>query len=213
MIIPDFSREENLAKKGYKTIAGLDEAGRGPLAGPVVAAAVIFEHNPETIKKLISAGIRDSKTIAEKKRENLYDLICTHALAWSVGIVSEKIIDEINILNAAKLAMKQSAEKLSVQPDFLLIDGNATLNDFPADQSAVPKADAYILSVSAASILAKVTRDRIMKELDKKYPKYGFAVHKGYGTRFHMDILHKRGPCEIHRKTFEPIKSMMENGI
>lgn len=213
MIIPDFSREEALAKKGYKMIAGIDEAGRGPLAGPVVAAAVIFEHNPETIKKLISTGVRDSKTIAEKKREKLYDLICTHALAWSVEIVSENIIDEINILNAAKLAMKQSAEKLSIEPDFLLIDGNATLNDFPVDQSAIPKADAHILSVSAASILAKVTRDRIMREMDKKYPEYGFAIHKGYGTRFHMDILQERGPCEIHRKTFEPIKSMLDGNI
>ncbi|MFA7169737.1 MAG: ribonuclease HII [Candidatus Paceibacterota bacterium] len=209
MIIPDFSREESLMRKGYKAIAGVDEAGRGPLAGPVVAAAVIFENNLGIVNELIDLGVRDSKKIAEKKRESLYEFIINRALSWSVEAVSEKVIDEINILNATKLAMRSSVEKLKINPDFLLIDGNATLESFPISQLAIPKADEYIFSVSAASILAKVTRDRILLQLDKEYPGYEFYRHKGYGTKLHMDILKEKGPCEIHRKSFEPIKSML----
>lgn len=211
MIIPDFSKEENLIRKGYRAIAGVDEAGRGPLAGPVVAGAVIFENNDEIVRELISLGVRDSKKITEKKRECLYDFISRSARCWAVDIVSEKVIDEINILNATKLAMKNAIVKLSTQPDFLLIDGNATLEDFPVSQLAIPKADEYIFSVSAASILAKVTRDRILAELDDKYPGYGFLQHKGYGTKLHMEALRKNGPCPIHRKSFEPVKSMFED--
>jgi len=196
-------------RKGYKAIAGVDEAGRGPLAGPVVAAAVIFENNLGIVNELIDLGVRDSKKIAEKKRESLYEFIINRALSWSVEAVSEKVIDEINILNATKLAMRSSVEKLKINPDFLLIDGNATLESFPISQLAIPKADEYIFSVSAASILAKVTRDRILLQLDKEYPGYEFYRHKGYGTKLHMDILKEKGPCEIHRKSFEPIKSML----
>lgn len=209
MIIPDFSREADLQKKGYLNIAGVDEAGRGPWAGPVVAGAVIFENDEKLIAELIAAGIRDSKKISEKKREKLYDFIIQNSRAWGVGIVSEKIIDEINILNATKLAMKLALEKMSVKPDFLLIDGNGILQDFPARQMAVPRADQTILSVSAASILAKVTRDRILIQFEEKYPGYGFSKHKGYGTQMHMDALINLGPCEIHRRSFAPIKKLL----
>lgn len=209
MIIPDFSREADLQKKGYLNIVGVDEAGRGPWAGPVVAGAVIFENDEKLIAELIAAGIRDSKKISEKKREKLYDFIIQNSKAWGVGIVSEKIIDEINILNATKLAMRLALEKMSVKPDFLLIDGNGILQDFPARQMAVPRADQNILSVSAASILAKVTRDRILIQFEEKYPGYGFSKHKGYGTQMHMDALINLGPCEIHRRSFAPIKKLL----
>lgn len=209
MIIPDFSKEESLMKKGYRFIAGIDEAGRGPLAGPVVAAAVIFGNDCGIVRELIASGVRDSKRIGEKKREELYDLIAAKAISWAVEIASEEVIDDINILNATKLAMKSAAEKLEVQPDFLLIDGNSTLEDFPVNQIAIPKADQYIFSVSAASIIAKVTRDRIMVKLSEEYPDYGFDKHKGYGTRSHIEALKKNGPCNIHRKSFEPVKSII----
>lgn len=209
MIIPDFSREAALQKGGYLSVAGVDEAGRGPWAGPVVAGAVIFENDEKLIAELIAAGIRDSKKISEKKREKLYDFIIQSSKAWGVGIVSEKMIDEINILNATKLAMKLALEKMSVRPDFLLIDGNGILQDFPARQIAVPRADQTVLSVSAASILAKVTRDRILIQFEEKYPGYGFAKHKGYGTQMHMDALLRLGPCEIHRRSFAPIKKLL----
>lgn len=208
MIIPDFSREENLIRKGYRLIAGVDEAGRGPLAGPVVAGAVIFENDQKVVRELILLGIRDSKQISEKKRGKLYDFICAEAKSWSCASVSEKVIDEINILNATKQAMRDAVLGLSVRPDFLLIDGNATLDDFPVSQLAIPKADAYVFSVSAASIIAKVTRDRLLEEMDTEYPGYGFSRHKGYGTKSHLEAIRKNGPCPIHRRSFEPIKSM-----
>lgn len=212
MIIPDFSREEKLFKKGYRYIAGVDEAGRGPLAGPVVAAAVVFTDS-KIFKKLADKGIRDSKTISEKKREYFYELIIENSLDWSAGIVSEKTIDKINILEATKLAMKKAVEKLNNKPDFLLIDGINVLESFPASQMAsqmaIPKADQTIFSVSAASIIAKVTRDRILLDFDKEYPGYGFAKHKGYGTKFHMEMLNKKGPCKIHRKSFGPIEKIL----
>ncbi|MCK5332338.1 ribonuclease HII [Candidatus Parcubacteria bacterium] len=207
MIIPDFSREEKLLKKGYKSIAGVDEAGRGPLAGPVVAAAVIFS-DAKITRELIRNGVRDSKTISERKREYFYNIITENAKDWSVGIVSEEIIDKINILQATKVAMRKAIEKLHVKPDFLLIDGINVLDNFPTSQMAIPKADQTIFSVSAASILAKVTRDRILLELDKQYPDYGFAKHKGYGTKFHLEMISKNGPCKIHRKSFAPMKNI-----
>lgn len=209
MIIPDFSREDKLFKKGYKNIAGIDEAGRGPLAGPVVAAAVIFSDNKTAIKKLIESGVRDSKTLTFKKKEFLYDAIIENCEDWSVGIVAEEVIDKINILEASLLAMRTAAERLNIKPDFLLVDGKFTIENYPADQIAIPKADQNIFSVSAASIIAKVTRDRILIDLDKKYPGYEFAQHKGYGTKLHMEILTKMGPCEIHRKSFAPIKKLI----
>ncbi|MEA1937461.1 MAG: ribonuclease HII [Patescibacteria group bacterium] len=212
MIIPDFSREKQLLKKGYRNIAGLDEAGRGPLAGPVVAAAVIF-NNQTAVENLLKSGVRDSKTLAFKKKEFLYKMITENCQAWSVGIVAEEIIDKINILKASLLAMRIAVERLNIEPDFLLVDGNQTIENYPADQTAIPGADQNIFSVSAASIIAKVTRDRILIDLDKKYPEYGFARHKGYGTKLHLEMLAKVGPCKIHRKSFAPIKKLISKNL
>lgn len=208
MITPDFSRESRLFKKGYKNIAGIDEVGRGPLAGPVVAAAVIFNNDQTIVENLIEFGVRDSKTLSFKKKEFLYNAIIENCQNWSVGIVAEGIIDKINILEASLLAMRMAIEKLNTEPDFLLIDGNQTIQNYPTDQTAVPRADQNIFSVSAASIIAKVIRDRIMINLDKEYPRYGFAQHKGYGTKLHMEMLAKIGPCKIHRRSFAPVKKM-----
>ena len=208
MIIPDFSREKKLFKKGYENVAGVDEVGRGPLAGPVVAAAVIFSKNG-LLNKLLEVGIRDSKLLSSKKREYLYELILEKCYDWSIGVVSEETIDEINILEASRLAMRKAVEKLEIKPDFLLIDGIHTIENYPVSQIAIPRADQYVFSVSAASIVAKVTRDRILVDLDKEYPKYGFAQHKGYGTKFHLEMLKKIGPCKIHRKSFRPIEKLL----
>lgn len=208
MVTPDFCREERLLKKGYENIAGIDEVGRGPLAGPVVAAAIIFSKN-KSLSKLLEIGIRDSKLLSSKKREYLSELILEKCHSWSVGIVSEKVIDKINILEASLLAMRKAVENLEVKPDFLLIDGNQTIRNYPVSQIAIPKADQFVFSVSAASIVAKVTRDKILIDLDKEYPKYGFAQHKGYGTKFHLEALNKIGPCKIHRRSFSPIKKLL----
>ena len=208
MITPDFSREENLFRRGYENVAGIDEAGRGPLAGPVVAAAIIFSKN-KLLNKLLEIGIRDSKLLSPKKREYLYELILEKCHAWSIGIVSEEIIDEINILEASRLAMRKAVEKLEIKPDFLLIDGNHTIENYPVSQIAIPRADQYVFSVSAASIIAKVTRDKMLVDFDKEYPEYGFAQHKGYGTKSHMEMLSKIGPCKIHRRSFSPIKKLL----
>ncbi|MFA6097352.1 MAG: ribonuclease HII [Candidatus Paceibacterota bacterium] len=209
MIIPDFSREEKLFNKGYRQIAGIDEVGRGPLAGPLVAAAVVFSHTAK-ISDLVKMGVRDSKLLTSKKREYLYEKIVEKCRDWSVSVIPEDVIDEINILQATLLAMRRAVESLKVKPDFLLIDGNFTIDDYPVSQLAVPKADQHIFSVSAASVLAKVTRDRILVDLDQKYPEYGFAKHKGYGTREHMEALKKHGPCIIHRKSFGPIDRIIK---
>lgn len=209
MIIPDFSREEKLFRRGYKQIAGIDEVGRGPLAGPVVAAAVVFSHTAKTAD-LVKMGVRDSKLLTSKKRDYLYEKIIENCSDWSVSVITEDIIDEINILQATLLAMRKAVESLKVRPDFLLIDGNFTIDDYPVSQLAVPKADQHIFSVSAASVVAKVTRDRILVDMDEKYPEYGFAKHKGYGTREHMEALKKHGPCIIHRKSFAPIDEILK---
>jgi len=200
-----------LRKQGFNFVAGLDEAGRGPLAGPVVAATVIILD----YKKFLRHGsgqvknINDSKKLLEKQREKIYeDLTKDKNIKWGVGIVSEKIIDKINILQATKLAMQKSFEKLS--PDFLLLDGNFTLQQVQGKnsivrQKSIIKGDAKVLSIAAASIIAKVTRDRIMQKLHKKYPQYGFDRHKGYGTAAHFASIEKFGPCKIHRRSFYPV--------
>jgi len=208
MIIPDFSREEKLYKKGYKLVAGIDEVGRGPLAGPVVAAAVVFAQNAK-IGDLVKMGVRDSKLLTSKKRDYLYEKIIESCHDWSVSVVSVEIIDNINILQASLLAMRKAVESLKTMPDFLLIDGKFTIDDFPVSQLAVPRADQNIFSVSAASVIAKVTRDRLLVELDEKYPDYGFAKHKGYGTKQHIEAIKKNGPCVIHRKSFSPIDEII----
>ena len=192
----DMSEYENEARKnGFMVIAGLDEAGRGPLAGPVVAGCCVLD--PE----VMVLGVNDSKKLSEKKRAELFPLIQEKALSYGVGIVDEKVIDQINILEATKLAMKKAIEALSVQPDLLLIDA-LRLPDLAIRQEDIIKGDAKSVSIAAASILAKETRDRIMREYDSVYPEYGFAKHKGYGTKEHIEAIRKYGPCPIHRRSF-----------
>lgn len=187
--------EDSLYAKGYKLICGVDEAGRGPLCGPVVAAAVILK--PDDIIE----GVNDSKKISEKKREALYDVIMEKALAVGVGISDVSVIEEVNILNATKLAMKQAIEKLSIIPEYILIDGNQMIDiSIPGD--TVVSGDAKSESIAAASIIAKVTRDRMLIEWDKEYPEYGFAKHKGYGTKVHIEAIGKYGLTPIHRQSF-----------
>ncbi len=192
----DMSEYENEARKnGFMVIAGLDEAGRGPLAGPVVAGCCVLD--PE----VMVLGVNDSKKLSEKKRAELFPLIQEKALSYGVGIVDEKVIDQINILEATKLAMKKAVQALSVQPDLLLIDA-LRLPDLVIHQEDIIKGDAKSVSIAAASILAKETRDRIMREYDSVYPEYGFAKHKGYGTKEHIEAIRKYGPCPIHRRSF-----------
>ena len=252
MKYPNFNEEKKLWKKGYKCVVGLDEAGRGPLAGPVVAAAVAINPNFEyrSSKQIQNSNIknskhafriscfgfrisevRDSKKMSAKQRQEGYEkLIVCKNIFWGVGIVSEKIIDKINILEATKLAMNRALDNLiervsrhnlryRVNYDdgygcFLLIDGNFRLDLSPAasakgfsgpKQKSIIKGDQKVFSISAASIIAKVTRDKIMQKYHKKYPQYGFNKHKGYGTKAHFANLEKFGPCRIHRKTFRPV--------
>ena len=201
--IIDWFKFENEAKaQGYNVVCGIDEAGRGPLAGPVCAAAVILPEGCEI------EGINDSKKLTEKKREALYDVIIEKALAYGIATADEKEIDEINILQATYLAMNRAFQKLEIKPDMALVDGNRDPNLGIPTQTIV-KGDARSMSITAASILAKVTRDRFMLEMDKKYPEYQFAKHKGYGTKLHYEMLTEYGPSEIHRMTF--LKSFYGN--
>lgn len=183
----------------HKLIAGVDEVGRGPLAGDVVAAAVILEpkHGIE--------GLADSKKLSEKKRRELYHVICEKALAWNIGRASVQEIDEINILHASMLAMKRAVEGLSVQPQHILVDGNR-LPDWHYSAEAIVKGDAKEESISAASIIAKVTRDEEMTAFDATYPGYGFASHKGYPTKAHLEALDKLGISDIHRLSYAPVR-------
>lgn len=252
MKFPNFDEEKKLWRQDYKMVVGLDEAGRGPLAGPVVAAAICIK-NPvqegtnlelqKTKKSLIkikksknlsgfidvdlfgnwdlgfgALGIKDSKKLPAKQREKLYSILTNHPLIqWGVGIVSEKVIDKINILGATKLAMKGALRSLATQGklennvDFLLIDGNFALNNIKTPQKSIIKADEKVFSCVVAGIVAKVTRDRIMDNLHKKYPKYGFNKHKGYGTALHIKNLQAFGPCKIHRKSFYPVNSIYKS--
>ena len=194
--MPDYSIEKECIEKGFKVIAGVDEAGRGPLAGPVCAAAVILPIDCEI------EGLNDSKKLSEKKREALFDVVIEKAIAYDIQLVDNDVIDEINILNATMLCMKNAVNSLKVKPDFVLIDGNKVPDGLCCDADAVVKGDAKSMSISAASILAKVTRDRLMLTLAEKYPEYEFAKHKGYGTKLHCEKLLEFGPSPIHRKTF-----------
>ena len=193
--MPDFSLEHALYAEGYTAVCGVDEAGRGPLSGPVVAAACIL---PEG---LYIEGLDDSKKLSPKKRDLLFDTIKENAIAYAIASASPEEIDEINILNATMLAMRRAVAALSPAADFALIDGNVS-RDFSLPTRTVIKGDAISASIAAASILAKVTRDRICLEDDLKYPEYQFAKHKGYSTALHMDILRKIGPSPIHRRSF-----------
>lgn len=191
----DFELENEYTLKGYKAVCGVDEAGRGPLAGPVYAAAVILPLGCEI------EGLNDSKKLSEKKREQLFDVIKEKALAYSIGTASEKEIDEINILQATFLAMRRAVDGLDIKPDLVMIDGNRK-PDTGIDEITVVKGDAKSMSIAAASILAKVSRDRFMLETAKKYPEYEFEKYKGYGTKLHYEKIAEHGICEIHRKTF-----------
>ncbi len=194
--MPDYAYEAAALERGYTCICGVDEAGRGPLAGPVCAAAVILPAG------LVLEGLDDSKKLTEKKRERLYDLITENAVAYSVAYGTLEEIESVNILEATFLAMNRAISGLSVKPDFALIDGNRAPRGLAIPCETVVKGDSKSMSVAAASVLAKVTRDRLMLEYDEKYPLYGFKKHKGYGTREHTELIKAYGPCEIHRLSF-----------
>ena len=187
--------ENGLYSKGFKLIAGVDEAGRGPLAGPVCAAAVILPQGARI------EGLNDSKKLTEKKREALFDIICNTAVAYAIEFVSPTVIDEINIRQATSLAMHNAVQNLDRKADYIIIDGNDGI-PFDTPYEYIIKGDARSQTIAAASILAKVSRDRLMRELDHEYPEYGFAKHKGYGTKAHMEAIQKYGVSEVHRKTF-----------
>lgn len=188
--------EKNLHEKGVKYIAGIDEAGRGPLAGPVVVGVAIMK------AESFIEGINDSKKISESKREVLYEKITDEAIAWSTGIINEDEIDEINVLNATKKALTEAISKLSVKPELILVDALEKIDTNSIPYTSIIKGDAKIYSISCASIIAKVTRDRIMRTYGKLYPEYGFESHKGYGTAKHIEAIKQYGLCPIHRRSF-----------
>ncbi|MFD1018164.1 ribonuclease HII [Thalassobacillus hwangdonensis] len=196
--------EEKQYQTGKRSIAGIDEAGRGPLAGPVVAGAVILH------KDFYLPGLNDSKQLTLEKREAFFDVIREEAISYSVGIVSNAEIDEINIYRATKLAMQRAIEGLTNKPDHLLIDA-MELSGFDCTQESLIKGDARSVSIAAASVLAKVTRDRMMKELHQEYPVYDFKNNQGYGTKAHLDALEKYGPTKYHRVTFAPVSTMISS--
>lgn len=187
--------EEKAWQNGYSAVCGVDEAGRGPLAGPVCAAAVILPAG------IVIDGLNDSKKLTEKKREALFDIITENAISWSVSLVDETVIDEINILQATYRAMQQAVEGLPRPADFVYVDGNRS-EGLTLPHECVVSGDARIPSIAAASIIAKVTRDRLMRDFAVRYPAYGFEKHKGYGSRAHYAALLEHGPCPIHRRTF-----------
>ena len=188
--------EKDLYNKGFKKICGIDEAGRGPLAGPVVVAGVIMP--PDSMIE----GVNDSKKVSEKKREKLYDLILEEALTYSVAIIGQDVIDEINILNATKQGVTNVVENLEIKPDLILVDALNGIDTLGIPYDSIIKGDAKCYSIAAASIIAKVTRDRIMREWDNIYPEYGFEKHKGYGTAAHIAAIREHGLCPIHRRSF-----------
>ena len=194
--MPDFLLEKQANSKGFKFVCGVDEAGRGPLAGPVCAAAVILPIDAEI------EGLNDSKKLSEKKREELFPLITEKAIGYSIAYASVEEIEEHNILNATYLAMNRAIEGLKVPADFALIDGNRVPLDIKIPCQTVVKGDSKSMSVAAASILAKVTRDRLMLEIDEEYPQYNFKKHKGYGTKEHTDLILKHGVSPVHRPSF-----------
>jgi len=202
---PSFAEEEKLAVQGYRYIAGIDEAGRGALAGPVVAAAVIL---PRRLKTTWLKQVNDSKLLTADKREYLFAYIQEAAISTGVGIISHQIIDTRNILQATKLAMKQAIDQLSPPPDSLLIDF-VSLPEVAISQKGIVNGDGLCLSIACASIIAKVTRDRLMKILSNTYPGYGLEKHKGYWTEEHVANLNRLGPSPIHRRSFHPIKEML----
>lgn len=200
---PDMSFEAEAYASGFNGVAGVDEAGRGPLAGPVVAGAVILPARWEGL-----AGLNDSKQLTVGQRERLFSsLLERDDVCWAVGVADREEIDRLNILRATHLAMARAVEGLAVRPDFCLVDG-LPVKGLPVPHRAIVKGDGRSLSIAAASVLAKVTRDRMMEEADLLYPQYGFAKHKGYGTKAHMEALRRHGPCPLHRRSFAPVSQM-----
>jgi ribonuclease HII len=201
---PSFAEEKLLRAQGYRLIAGVDEVGRGALMGPVVAAAVIL---PDSIKARWRGKVRDSKQLSPGAREYLYDFIKEAAISIGVGSYSNKVIDSIGIARATRLAMIWAIEQLTPQPQYLLID-YVRLPEMSLPQKGITDGDSLCFSIACASIIAKVTRDRLVTAMDKDYPGYGFAGHKGYGTREHLECLRKKGPCPLHRRTFSPVSEI-----
>ena len=200
--MPDLVLEIALYSRGLHRIAGIDEAGRGPLAGPVAAAAVILPRN------FSCPGLDDSKKISPLKRELLFERLTTDpAIFWAVATADREEIDQLNILKATHLAMRRAAEALDPLPDHCLIDGLAVKN-FPISHDGIVKGDGLSLSIAAASIIAKITRDRIMRVLDTEFPQFGFAKHQGYGTKLHLEALRIHGPCCHHRRSFQPVAQL-----
>lgn len=201
--MPDLLKyEKELYEKNISLIAGVDEVGRGPLVGPVVAAAVILPKNYELL------GLTDSKKLSEKKRDAFYEILQTDAIAIGVGVISAKIIDEVNIYEASKLAMKEALSNLKIKPEYVLID--AMPLDLDVDSTSIIHGDALSLSIAAASVIAKVTRDKMMYDLDKIYPEYGFAKHKGYPTKQHLQAIKKYGVLDNYRFSYKPVKNVVE---
>ena len=201
--MPDFQYEKEAMTNGYKLVCGVDEAGRGPLAGPVCAAAVILPEDVEI------DGLNDSKKLTEKKREALFDVIKEKALAYSIAYATVEEIEEFNILEATFIAMNRAIDSLNKKADFALIDGNREPKGIKIPCQTIIKGDAKSQSIAAASVLAKVSRDRLLLEYDKEYPEYNFKKHKGYGTKEHTDLILKHGICPIHRKSF--LKNILGN--
>lgn len=188
--------EKDLYQKGFQKICGIDEAGRGPLAGPVVVAGVIMPQDS------MIEGVNDSKKVSEKKREKLYDLILEEAISYSVAIMGQDVIDEINILNATKQGVTKVVEELEIKPNLILVDALTHIDTKGIPYDSIIKGDAKCYNIAAASIIAKVTRDRIMRQWDEIYPQYGFSAHKGYGTAKHIAVIKEYGLCPIHRRSF-----------
>lgn len=205
-------KEKSLFSQGYKLIGSIDESGRGPLAGPVVAVTVTLK--PKTYEEILSCEelkqINDSKKLTSKKREEFFDIIKEKFFEVGVGICDNKTVDRVNILQAAFLAMKKSIGALREKPDFILLDGGFPIPNITSPQQNIIKGDSFIFSIAAASIIAKVTRDQIMRQIHEKYPLYGFDKHKGYGTKFHLAALEKHGPCPLHRQSFKPISILIK---
>lgn len=203
----NLAKEQELFQNGYNLIGGVDEAGRGPLAGPVVAACVIVNRD------FVISGpelelVRDSKKLSAKQRAKVFTAIKEKAVAVSIGVSDHQTIDRVNILQATFLAMKKAIDQMAISPDYILVDGGLKIPQLELPQEAIKEGDAKIFCIAAASIIAKVSRDYLMTELDKKYPEYNFAQHKGYGTKLHLEKIATHGPCPIHRRSFSPIKEM-----
>lgn len=199
----DLETEKQIFATGHQLIGGVDEAGRGPLAGPVVAACVVigpdFKIDDEDLKL-----VADSKKLSAKRREKLFSVIKNKALAVEIGVINNRAIDRVNILQSTFLAMRQAIARLSLQPDYVLVDGNLKIPQLKQKQAAIIDGDAKVFAIAAASIIAKVSRDWLMLEADKKYPEYEFAQHKGYGTKRHLEKIKEFGPCPLHRLSFAP---------